>query len=311
MFRICFAIIALLFSINSSSAQVVVTISDYPRYGTGLSPAQTLELRAFAKAIVLALRTGQSVSVSVVGHADFDAQGRDFEIAVSRDRANAADKTLHTLLVEEGANAGLPADKMQSVQTLVFANGTATPVYSNPASEEQRRANRRVDFVTTATAPTPPVTPSAFERCKNTIAAGAKPGPTRRLTCMCGKLAQATTRDTTYDFAASRRIPGSAGMPNLSPAEWETAIRSIVLHERREIGQASTDGRSDDDFRRGLVAIDDTIGRNIDNFQSQATGGAAQGLFDRVVLADITNRMADQNHVYSCYAGYSRLQHDQ
>ena len=128
---------------------------------------------------------------------------------------------------------------------------------------------------------------------------------------MCDKLAQGTVKDTTYDFAAGRRIPGSAGMPNLSPSDWETAIRSIVIHQRKNIDQASTDGQSDDDFRRGLLAVDDSIGLNIDNYRSQETGGAAQGLFDRVILTDITNRMADQNHVYSCYAGYSRLQHDQ
>ncbi len=311
MFRLFLAVFGLLLSVGASTAQVVVTVSDYPRYGTNLSPSQTAEIRTFARAIVGALLAGQGVSVSVFGNADFDAQGRDFEIKVSQDRANSADQALHMLLAEEGAVAGLSIEKIQSVQTLVFANGTAKPVYPSPANEDQRKANRRVDFVTTALQPIPPIQQSVFERCKNTVATNTKPGPARRLTCMCNKLAQSAAKDTTYDFAASRRIPGSAGMPNLSPADWDAAVRSIVLHQRKNINQVSTDGQSEDDFRRGLLSIDDSIGLNINNFQSQAAGGTAQGIFDLVILTDITKRMADQDHVYSCYAGYSRLKHDQ
>jgi hypothetical protein len=311
MFRPYLAIFGLFLSVGASTAQIVVTVSDYPRYGTDLSPTQTEEVRSFARAIVGALYAGQSVSVSIFGNADFDAQGQAFEIRVSQDRANSADQALHTLLAEEAAKVGLPAATIQGVQTQVFANGTAKPVFAQPANEDERRANRRVDFVTTTVRPTPPVQQSVFGRCKNTMATGGQPGPTRRLTCMCNKFAQGPVKDTTYDFAASRQIPGSAGMPSLSPADWDVAIRSIVQHQRENINRASTSGQRDDDFRSALLSIDDSIGLNINNFQSQATGGAAQGVFDRLILTDITNRMADQNHVYSCYAGYSRLHHDQ
>src|SRR5262249_1638480 len=132
----------------SAHADLVATVSDYPRYGTALSAEQTQEIRIFARAIVGALIAGQGVSVSVYGNADFDAQGHEFEMKVSQERAESADKALHALLIEEGARAGLSPAKIQTVQTMVIANGTAKPVFARPANEDQRRANRRVEFVT-------------------------------------------------------------------------------------------------------------------------------------------------------------------
>jgi hypothetical protein len=310
MIRYFFALFVMILSANAN-AQVVVTVSDYPRHATTLSQTQQDSVRQFARAIVGALIAGQDVNVSVHGHADFDALGRDFELKVSRERAENALNLLRQLITEEGAT--LPPARLQSVQILAVGNGTLKPVFPRPKNESERKANRRVDFITTVVAPTPPVPQSVFERCRKTIAAGAPPGPTRRMTCLCTKLEQAVPRvqDTTYDFAASRRIPGSAGFPNMTPAQWDVAIRSIAIHQRQDLKQASANAATDADFHRQLLNIDDMIGLNINNFQNTATGGKAQGVFDRLMLADITGRMADPNHVYSCYAGYSRVRHDQ
>jgi hypothetical protein len=119
-------------------------------------------------------------------------------------------------------------------------------------------------------------------------------------------------KDFTYDFKASRSIPGSAGLPqNLTPEQWDAAMRALIVHVRPEIQRTSNNSASDRDFKDALVAIDDKVGRSIDEFQMQEAGGAAQGAFDKIVLTAIREHMADPNHVYSCYAGYSRRNHDQ
>jgi hypothetical protein len=59
-----------------------------------------------------------------------------------------------------------------------------------------------------------------------------------------------------------------------------------------------------------VLTLDDTVGRNINDFSSQQNAGDATGLFHRLIIADIQARMADPNHAYSWYAGYSRATHD-
>jgi len=77
--------------------------------------------------------------------------------------------------------------------------------------------------------------------------------------------------------------------------------RGFMQFVRPQIG--STSG-SDADVRASLFAIDDSIGRNLNDFITQADQGA--GLFERTVSVDIVKRMQDPNHIYACYAGYSR-----
>ena len=296
-----------------SNAQVVFTISDYPRYGTALDTTQRKGLRKFARAVVGALITGQDVTITVNGHADFDAQGHDFEMKVSTEKAQAAEQALRSLLNEEGAKAGVSSQRLQSVSLLSVGNGTSRPIFPHPKTLDERKANRRVDFVTTTILPQPPVQQSVFERCRKAIGLGATPGVTRRLTCACNKLEQQSPRaqDSTYDFRASRNIPGSAGFPNMTPAQWDLAIRSIVRHYRQDLSSASSNSPTDKDFNTALQAIDDSVGRSISDFAAQENAGAAQGIFDRIALNDIRARMADPQHIYSCYAGYSRQTHDQ
>lgn len=287
-----------------------VTIADYPRYGTELSPAQREELRRVATAIAGTLLTGAEVNVSVFGHADFDAKGRAFETDVSRERALGAETALRALVQEESAKVGLPVSRLQSIHYTVMGLGTARPVFSQPRSEDERKANRRVDFVMTVSTPQPPVAESLFQRCVRLLTGGTPPGPVRRMTCACNKFLQQSPRvqDSHYDFRATLQIPGTGGIPSLTPEQWDVAIRGMVLHMRQDIAKAS-DGFSDPDFANNLRTLDDTVGRNINDFHSQL-GGVETSLFHRVINADIQARMADPNHVYSCYAGYSRRNHD-
>src|SRR5689334_11462496 len=93
----------------------VVTIQDYPRYGTNPSPTQIAELRPFAAALVGALIVGAQVDISIYGYADFDAKGFEFETEVSQQRAQAAKATLAGLIREEAAKVNLAEARVNAL----------------------------------------------------------------------------------------------------------------------------------------------------------------------------------------------------
>lgn len=301
------------FVIPGAAHALSSTISDYPRYGTEFNAQQQQELRHAARAVAGMLFTGASVDVAIFGHADFDAGGSPVELRVSTERARSAENALRSMIAQELAAISLPPDRIRNVTITSTGIGTLRPVFPRPRSEEERRANRRVEFVWTASAgPPPPPAEPIFQRCARVIASVPGAGPKRRMSCVCNKLQQSAppVGDTHYDFRAKQQLPGSAGFPSLTPEQWSVAMQSLTRHLRTDI-RAVGQGASDADFTAGLVTLDDTVGRNIKDFQMQTNAGAATGLLDLALLADIRGRMADPNHTYSCYANYSRATHDQ
>jgi outer membrane protein OmpA-like peptidoglycan-associated protein len=138
-----------------ASAQNSVTFSDYPRYGTdvnALPPDLQAGMKAFATGLVALALSGQSVDVTVIGHADFDAKGRAFEAEVSRQRAAGAENALETFFVQAANAVALPADRLKFVRFTAIGAGTLRPVHAKPVNEEQRKNNRRVELVVTTTA---------------------------------------------------------------------------------------------------------------------------------------------------------------
>jgi hypothetical protein len=183
--------------------------------------------------------------------------------------------------------------------------GTQRPVFPRPANEEQRKANRRVDLVFTTTPPPPPDPRAAFDICVQALAGATPPGPVRRMSCVCNKLLQQPPpfiKDYVYDFQASLQARAGAGdMSQFTPAQMSALYRGFMQFVRPQIASVTGPGT---DVRAGLFAIDDAIGRNLNDFITQADQGA--GLFERTVSVDILKRMQDPNHIYACYAGYSR-----
>ena len=285
-----------------------VTIADYPRYGTNVAALDArvqADLRLFATGLVGAVLAGQSVDVTVVGHADFDAQGRAFEVGVSRERAAGAESALEMFFSQAADAAQLPPDKRKLVRFSAIGVGTQRPVFSQPANEEQRKANRRVDLVFTTT-PVPPPDPLAkYRECVRVLGSAGPPGPVRRMSCVCNKLLQPApvAKDYFYDFQAARQARAGAGaMSQFTPDQMTAFYRTFMLFMRQSIAQISS--ASDTDLTNGLIQLDDSIGRNLTDFLAQAEQGA--GPFEHSVSVDIVKRMQDPNHTYSCYAGYSR-----
>lgn len=308
------SLMAMAFAASPAMAQLsgVVVVENYPRYGTDIPPNQLAKMRGFSQAVVLALRSGATIEIAITGHADFDAKGAAFETQVSRDRASAAESTMRQLVNEAAVQQALPP---ADLQRLTFGStlgvGTLQPTYPKPSSETERMANRRVDFVWTGVPAAPAPQEAVFQRCQRVLASAAPPGPVRRMSCACGKFLQQSPRvqDSVYNYR--NEIPGSAGFPNLTPQQWQAALTQLVIHMRQSIArQANTP--NDRDFKESLLNLDEAVGRSISDFQAQSRDalGAAAGNFNTIMLADIQFRMSQPTHVYSCYAGYSRLRKD-
>ena len=123
------------------------SISDYPALATKVQPEQLAVIRTFARDVVLPASTSTAVLVEVVGHADFDSRGRAFEQAVSVDRAKNAAAILLSFIQEEIAQQQQPSSLRDRITFTQVGSGTTSPLFPRPKNEQERRANRRVDFI--------------------------------------------------------------------------------------------------------------------------------------------------------------------
>jgi hypothetical protein len=295
----------------------VVSIPDFPRNPAELSPQQQQDIRRVAGAATAVLVTGAQVDVAVYGYADDDLGGRNPEFRFSTERARAAEAVLRAMVAEEIGRAALPPESIEGMATSSIGLGTLRPVFPRPASEQEGRANRRVEFALRVNAaPLGPPAQPVFGRCLQVLSTVSEPGPRWRMSCVCHKLLQEGpyVGDNHYDYRAKSQLPASAAWPGLTPQQWTADLGNFVRHLRQDI-VSSAQGVLNQEFARRLVVLDDAVGRNIDNFHSQpasdSASESASGLLDRAFDYDIQSRMADPNHTYSCYAGYSRARHDQ
>ena len=155
-----------------------IVINDYPRYDRKMPPGFRDALQPLVAKILDTLRGGGKVRVSIVGHADFDAQGRAFETKVSVERASVAQQTLLALLMSQAELAGIGRDALLAGMDLTIAGmGTKQPSEPRPVNEEQRRKNRRVEFFWEATSkgnkrPPPPPPPPDVPTSLRLVGAG-------------------------------------------------------------------------------------------------------------------------------------------
>ncbi len=269
-------------------------------------------MRSMATAIAGVLLTGANVAITITGHADFDSQGRDFETRISEERARGAETNLRTMIRAALRSMALPESRADTVDMVTTGVGTLMPVYPNPANEQERLANRRVDFVFTGAAAPPP--PQQLPRCQRVMAGSSPAGPARRMGCVCDLLANnPRALDYAYNYQTAQQARAGAGsMANWTPDQWHAFAQAMTNKLRRDIAAAGNQNTADPDFATALRAIDDSVGRSINDFMNQAApSGSAPDLMEKVVVYDISTRMQDPAHIYKCYSGYSRATHDQ
>jgi outer membrane protein OmpA-like peptidoglycan-associated protein len=292
-------------------------VADYPRYATrvtDLRPDLVARIKAFANAVVGALLANHQVIVIVEGFADFDAKGRDFEQQVSIDRAMSARKFIVDEVHRMARATRLPtaALKRFSVQSVGF--GSRRPSVNHPQSEDDRRQNRRIHIVWQST-PLPrakgPSFGQALGQAERALGRIRRPGPKRRLTCLIAKLRDSRTADGYFSYDTLRAFPGSAGWPRMSPQEFDLMVKATTFHARAQIRSIAAASRNESELATHLETLDDTIGRNIFNFEQQLVGDSSTGVLMRTFNATIGRLQLDQQSILSCYAVYARIRHDQ
>jgi hypothetical protein len=125
----------------------VLTLANYPAHTVTATPEHTSAMRESATALVREARRGAAVWVLVVGHADFDSKGREFEFAISLARGSSAANDYRALFDEQADAAGLNLAQRQRVTFDVVGAGTQQPAVRRPISESDRRLNRRVEIL--------------------------------------------------------------------------------------------------------------------------------------------------------------------
>jgi hypothetical protein len=164
-----FVVIACLitaFAPPALAQQQPIVIADYPRYGMVMPPTFRATLQPLITTIIGTVAAGGTVRVRVYGHADFDAQGREFETKVSVERATVAQQTLLSSLLAQAELAGISRDKLLAgLDVTIQGMGTKQPKVTNPRNELERKENRRVEFFwdTAGVNPQPPPRPSPPE----------------------------------------------------------------------------------------------------------------------------------------------------
>jgi hypothetical protein len=124
-----------------------LTLANYPAHKVTATPEHTSAMRESATALAREAQRGATVWVLVVGHADFDPKGRDFEYAISLARSSSAANDYRALFDEQADAAALSLAQRQRVTFDAIGAGTQQPVVRRPTSESDRRLNRRVEIL--------------------------------------------------------------------------------------------------------------------------------------------------------------------
>jgi hypothetical protein len=307
---------------GASAAAITVTVGGFSQYRTGIADLpvdQQFDVERLAHAIVNSLLPGAPKAVSLVrvtGHADSDAQGPAFEMQVSVERASNALSYLQQRTKAIAIAKRSAVNRLDQIVWQALGEGAQRKVVPSPRSEDERAANRRVDLLMDfgpAVATQAHTWRDGLNKALDALQGRAESGPVRRTRCILNKL-----RDdpAAIDGWVNRHslwlIPGSAGMPNLTPDQWNVAIPAIVSHVRADLSHVSAYGDAvpNDQVWANLHALDDYIGESIDYINSQSVADSATGVFHRGLMAWIGSQTLDFRSIYSCYAGYSRQHHE-
>jgi|EndMetStandDraft_3_1072993.scaffolds.fasta_scaffold44784_2 hypothetical protein len=290
------------------------TVSGYPQHETAVSALpddQQVDLARVAVALVGTLLAGQGTQVVVEGFADSDQLGDDFEFEISWQRAQNVTDFLQDGVMREAELTQLDETALRRLNWSQVAYGDNRKVYEQPADEDERLVNRRVNVIVES-APLPPFDCSSGASAALELIDGVEtPGPQRRLRCMLEKMRdRSDVMDGYYSYDdLVQSIPGNAGWPDLTPDQFAIAAKATTKHVCKDLRNIMMSDQ-DDDKIAGLIRLDDNIGRNLYNFEAQLNAGNATGRLVLLYNQSITQLQMNERSVLSCYAGYGRAHHD-
>ena len=294
---------------NCALAQVgpPVVLEDYPRYSATPSPENAARLKSIGTALAAAasIATGERMlQVLVVGHADFDAKGREFELEVSNDRARAARDAIYSAFEAAANQMALSDAKVRLISIEWQGRGTSAALYGPDQPMSLRIKNRRVEVSWAPVDVIRPSTSVSTARCAQIItAARISPGRKARIACACNMLRDnIRAGDDYYNFQAFQLALGPRNGRDLSQEQLNEVFRRAKNHYRSDVDNAHRSQPTDDEaFAAALVQVDFLVIFNVDLFVKQTA--VAPQLHDRVIIGDIGKKELDTSHIYSCYRG--------
>lgn len=283
-------------------------IEDYPRYATTPPPQFQDKLNRIGSALAGAARASdgsRGIQVSVIGHADFDAQGRAFENQVSADRAKSARTAIEEAFNRQAAASQLDPSKKRLVTFVVAGRGTSESKFPASAPMSQRVKNRRVEVTWAGTDVIRPTAEAGVDRCARIIAASSTtPKRKQRISCACSLLRDnKLAGDDYYSLKLFQEALGPRDGKTLTLEEMTKVFQHSRLHYRAGVEASNKAARNDAEFVKGLVDLDYRVIFEFNQFEKQFA--VVPLMHDKVITALIGKSMLNKTHVLSCYAGAS------
>jgi hypothetical protein len=227
------------FSASAFAREGHFLIANYPTHGTQLSPVQQDAMRWYAGELVNAIADNEKVEILVIGHADLDPQGRDFELKISSQRAEAGVAQLRALVAEEATRRRLPPDRLNLVMYRTEALGTRELIYDNPANENQRRHNRRIEIAWMSTRPAPqPPGPTQSNEFEIRVVSGFSASILLQADNYVFQIVDLNMKKTAFFLytgggvgVSIPKIPGPGSMSYTGPATRFSTTRPVELYQ--------------------------------------------------------------------------------
>lgn len=292
-----------------------VTVFRFPQHSAeidALPAAEEAKMEELAHQIADSFLTGNNpiVAFTVIGHADRDARGTDFENSVSINRAEAAKAWLvqHAkTLVQQGG--GDPTD-IDLAEFSLFGQGTSA-LYTQDPTFPAREMNRRVVIKYAAVEIDPTLNQVGFAanlaRARLLIGQQPQTDETRRVICALDKIVNPAVDDTFFEWGSLRQIAG--GLGGLSDEQVLAAARSVIKSLRQDIANNNLYGVPN---IFGLPSVpDDIVVANLRNWEGvvrdcetqliRQMGIAPTGEVHKSVAKFIARKKRDPMSILSCF----------
>jgi hypothetical protein len=296
-----------------------VTIFRFPEHSADigdLPPNELAKMNVLADEITTGFVDGKTpiVAFVIIGHADRDPQGPDFEMQVSVRRAEAA----KTWLVQEAKarvqrRGGNPAD-VDTAEFSLFGQG-ASALFTQEETFPEREMNRRVVVKYAAVELDPLADAVGFvpnlARARLLISLQPQTEATARIICALDKLTLPATDDTYFSWGTLEQVSG--GLNGLTNDQILALARSIILSLRRHIANSQLYGvpnpfghpfAPDDIVVQNLLSWESEVRRTKNKLIERiAIEGAAAGQVHRSVARYIARNQENPNSILSCFRG--------
>ncbi|MDD1505396.1 hypothetical protein PVA17_21990 [Lysinibacillus sp. CNPSo 3705] len=250
--------------------------------------------------------TSPIVAYIIVGHADNDPQGSDFEMQVSISRAEAAKEWL----IKQGKirvqQLGGDPSELDYAEFSLFGYGASDP-YTQVQTFPEREMNRRIVIKYAAVEIDPPIGAIGFlpNLTRATTLMQLQPTDDRitRIRCALAKLVDPATDDTYFDWIELSKVDGS--LKGKDEQQILALAKSIIRSLRRDIANNNLYGFPfvpDDVVIQNLLQWEENI-RNTKNklYQREVAEGIGAGPVHKSAGRYIVRNQDNPNSILSCF----------